>query len=323
MRADRLIAILMLLQSRGRMTARELANELEVTERTIYRDINALCYSGVPVYTERGPGGGISLIERYRSDLTGLNRDEVQALFMLSIPPALSDLGLDQKLKAAMQKLSAALPAALRGDEQRVRQIIHIDPIPWEPKENSPSRIQLQTIHQAVWDSLEIDIHYHTFITHGYQPIQSILYPYGLVAKSTDWYMVGKRRNHMLVLRVDRIQNVQFTGSQFKRPDNFDLDVFWEQWCRENELNRPSYPVVVRILPGLAKDIDHFLGKRLQYIGEPDQSGRVMLELNFEYHEQARNELLHFGGAIEVLSPTALRFSVKDFAKQILNVYKT
>jgi predicted DNA-binding transcriptional regulator YafY len=321
MRADRLIAMLMLLQSRGQMTACELAIELEVSERTIYRDVNALCYSGVPVYTERGPGGGISLIERYRSDLTGLTKDEVRALFVLSIPPAITDLGLGQDLRAAMLKLSASLPATLRGDEQRMRQRIHIDPIPWQQESGTQPKVQLQIIQKAVWDSLKVDIRYQTFITQGLEPIRSIVCPYGLIAKATHWYMVGKRDDHLLVLRVDRIQEIHITGESFDRPMEFNLLAFWERWCQDNDANRPFYPVLVRVSPAIFKGSAHFLGERIQNAGEPDETGWVTLELGFEYHDQARSELLHFGGAIEVLTPVALRYSMKDYAEQILMVY--
>lgn len=141
MRADRLLSLLILLQSNGRMTAAELAEELGVSERTIYRDVTALGTSGVPVTTESGPGGGISLVERCRSDLTGLMSHEVQALFMLSIPAPLIDLGLDRRLKGALRKLSAALPAALKWHERRVRQRIHIDGDGWEQSgERYPTR---------------------------------------------------------------------------------------------------------------------------------------------------------------------------------------
>jgi predicted DNA-binding transcriptional regulator YafY len=139
MRADRLISLLMFLQTRGRMTAQELAKELEVSERTVYRDIKALSTAGVPIYTMRGPGGGCALLDSYRTDLTGLTDDEVRALFMLSIPAPLAELGVSQELEAALLKLSAALPAARRYEENRVRQRILLDSIPWfHPHEPVP-----------------------------------------------------------------------------------------------------------------------------------------------------------------------------------------
>ncbi len=321
-RADRLIAMLMLLQSKGQLTAHQLAEELEVSVRTIYRDVNALCYSGVPLYAERGPGGGISLVEQYRSDLTGLTKEEVRALFSLNIPPALNDLGLDQELRAALLKLSAALPTTLRGDERAVRQRIHIDAIPWSYEGIAPSRTHLQNLQKAIWESLELEILYQTLTIQGFLPLRSIVCPYGLIAKATDWYMVAKRQDHMLVLRVERIQDMKPTGRIFNRTDDFNLVTFWENCCQKYAHNRPSYPVLVRVSPSLSPDLPYFLGNRMINSGDPDKNGWVTFELNFEYHDQARKELLSFGGAIEVLSPIALRYSIEDYADQILKVYK-
>ena len=128
MRADRLISILMLLQARGKMTAGELAKELDVSERTIYRDVEALCISGVPLYAEHGPGGGLALLDSYRTNLTGMDEEELRALFMVfSLPGPLEPLGANLKLKSAMLKLSAALPGARRSDEEKVRQRFFLD----------------------------------------------------------------------------------------------------------------------------------------------------------------------------------------------------
>ena len=147
MRADRLLSILMLLQARGKMSAQALADELEVSVRTIYRDLDALSAAGVPVYAERGPGGGCLLLDSYRTTLTGLTRDEVRALFALSIPSALSELGIDDEARTALYKLSAALPASRRPDEAGSRQRVHLDPEGWsDPKAPAP---HLQRIYQA------------------------------------------------------------------------------------------------------------------------------------------------------------------------------
>jgi predicted DNA-binding transcriptional regulator YafY len=303
------------------MTANELSIELEVSERTIYRDTNALSYAGVPVYADRGPGGGISLIERYRSDLTGLTKDEVRALFVLTIPTAISDLGLDKELRAAMLKLSASLPTTLRGDDQHVRQRIHIDPIPWQHELGTQPKEQLQIIQKAIWNSLVVELRYLTFITHGFEPIKSIVCPYGLIAKAMDWYLVGKREDYMIVLRVDRIQDITITERPFIRPEDFNIVTFWEEWCQDNTENRPFYPVKIRVSPEIYKERAYFWGNRILSVDEPAQSGWVILELNYEYHDLARKELLRFGGAIEVLTPVALRYSLKDYAEQILKVY--
>jgi predicted DNA-binding transcriptional regulator YafY len=174
MRADRLVSLLILLQTRGRMTARKLAEELEVSERTIYRDIEALSEAGVPVYAERGPGGGCALLESYRTNLTGLNDEETRALFMLStpasIPAPLVELGVSQELKSALLKLSAALPASQRQEEERARQRVHLDSVAWSRSEEPVPHLAM--IHKAVWRDLRLLITFQVAFWHpGVRPV--------------------------------------------------------------------------------------------------------------------------------------------------------
>src|SRR5512139_1469295 len=169
MRADRLIAELMLLQAQGRMTARVLARQVEVTERTVYRDIESLCMAGIPIYTERGPGGGISLVESYRTNLTGMTRGEVRALFMLSVPVALDELGLDSEARTAFLKLSAALPGALREEEQRTRQRFYIDQSGWQATQGPKSQSAL--IQQAVWEDRLLRVRYRSILGERIAPL--------------------------------------------------------------------------------------------------------------------------------------------------------
>ena len=200
MRADRLLSILMILQARGRVTAQQLAEELEVSVRTVYRDMDALSAAGVPVYAERGPGGGCSLLDSYRTTLTGLTRDEVRALFMLSIPAPLAELGVGQELKAALLKLSAALPASRRYDEAHVRQRIHLDSVGWsETVEPVP---HLRTVQQAVWEDRKLQLTYRL-------PFEAqaewLVEPYGLVAKAGTWYLVCTRNGSVRTLPVSSV----------------------------------------------------------------------------------------------------------------------
>ena len=324
MRADRLLAMLMILQTRGRSTAQALAAELEVSERTIYRDIIALSSAGVPVYAERGPGGGIRLVERYRSDLTGLTKAEVQALFMLSIPPAINDLGLNQELKAALLKLSAALPSTLRGAPQHIRQRIYIDPTPRHINRPETPLPHLPTVQQAVWEQRVIDIQYRSILGHV-GPLEALIHPYGLVSKAGFWYLVGKRRDHLAVVRVDAILEATLKAESCTRPDDFDLPLFWAQWCEQEAANRSRFPVLARLSPRLIPRLAYLFGDedltRRAQAAEPDSRGWITLELPFEYHEQARERLLPLGGAVEVLEPLALRYSIQDYAQQILAVY--
>jgi predicted DNA-binding transcriptional regulator YafY len=322
MRADRLLSLLMLLQARGRTTAERLAEELEVSVRTIYRDIDALSAAGVPVYAERGPGGGCELIDSFRTNLTGLTKDEVRALFMLSIPAPLSDLGVSQELKGALLKLAAALPASRREDEDRVRQRIHLDWAGWfQPEEPVP---HLRTMQQAVWEDRRLHLTYR--LQYGTQvEVERLVDPYGLVAKAGIWYLVYARDGHARVHRVSRVSDARITEERFKRPADFSLGAFWKAWCAEHEESRPYYPVTARVAPALVPVLPQYFGERIRdaiaQAGPPDGEGWITLMFPFETLQAARERILGFGSAVEVLEPQALRRSVIDFAAQIVAFY--
>ena len=316
MRADRLLSILMLLQSRGRTTASQLAAELEVSVRTIYRDLDALSAAGVPVYAERGPGGGCALLEDYRTTLTGLTPDEVRALFMLSIPAPLAELGVSNELKAALHKLAASLPASRQDDEVRARQRIHLDSTGWsETAEPVP---HLRMLHQAVWQDRELHITYRLpFDTQAEWRVG----PYGLVAKASTWFLVCSRDENLRVLRVSRIMNARLGEERFVRPAGLDLVAFWEAYCAEVEESRLSYTATVRVAPQLVPWLPYYFGREIDQAGPPDAEGWVALTLPFENLEKARERILGFGGAVEVLEPRALRASVADYAARTVALY--
>lgn len=321
MRADRLLSIMMLLQARERMTAQDLAEELEVSVRTIYRDLDALSVAGVPVYAERGPGGGCALLDSYRTTLTGLTPDEVRALFMLSIPAPLAELGVASELKAALRKLAAALPEARRGDEVRARQRIHLDPADWSQQaEPAP---YLQTIRQAVWESRKLHLTRHL---HFGTELERLVAPYGLVAKATIWYLVCGREEHIHVYRVSQVVGARLTDETFVRPADFDLAAFWRAWCADVEQKRSHYPVTARIAPDLIPHLVYLFGddihKKVAGVGPPDAEGWFTLTLPFESLEAARRLFLGLGGAVEILAPQALRDTVADFAAQIVARYR-
>ncbi len=318
MRADRLLSLLMLLQTRGRLTAQALAAELEVTERTIYRDVTALSAAGVPVYSERGPGGGIALIEDYRTNLTGLNPDEVRALFMLSLPAPLDQLGVGAELRTALLKLSAALPNSRRGDETAARQKIHLDAAWWFQSEEPVPH--LKTIQSALWADHKLDLTYRSEFS---TEVEMVIAPYGLVAKANVWYLVGAREDHLRVLRISKVQRASLREESFERPLAFDLPAFWKTWCDEFEANRPQFTATVRISPTLATILAE---NRPAVLTSPpflEKDGWQTLTLTFESLEAARTQLLGYGGAVEVLEPLALRKSLQDFARQIQNIYAT
>lgn len=322
MRADRLISILMLLQSRGRMTARELASELEVSERTIYRDVEALCTSGVPLYAEHGPGGGLALLDSYRTNLTGLNEAEQRALFMmLSVPGPLDRLGARQELASAVRKLSAALSGPARADEEKVRQRFLLDWSWWfHSQEPVP---HLNAIQQVVWEERRLRLRYRTFLQ---VPAVVDVEPYGLVAKAGIWYLVAGVGGAARVFQVAWMMDVEPLEESFSRPAGFDLAAFWQEWCAGYEQSRQAFTVRLRLSPGLFNLLPLYMGRRMveqmAQAGPPGADGWFTMTLTFESLEAARERILSFGGAAEVLEPEALRCSVIDYAEQISRFYR-
>lgn len=311
---------MLLLQSRGRLPARQLADTLEVSERTIYRDVEALSTAGVPVYAERGPGGGISLVESYRTTLTGLTRDEVQALFLVTIPTALDQLGVGQDLKNALLKLSASLPVTLREGQQRVRQRIYLDSSPWSRSEESLPC--LPVIQQAIWNDQRLRLRYRMPFS---AESEGIAETYGLVAKANVWHLVFALGGRLRVLPVSDILAAEPLAEHFIRPPDLDLELFWEEWLKKNESDRPVYKTIIRAEPELIPELKRRYGNQIaeQTPGsESDDRGWLTLELNFDHFFTARERLLGFGGSVEVLEPLQLRLSMADFGRQIAGRYR-
>ena len=321
MRADRLISILMLLQTHERMTAEVLAKQVEVSTRTIYRDIIALNMAGVPIYTDRGPGGGFTLLESYRTSLTGMSADETRALFMLSIPDALVELGVGEKHKTALLKLAGSLPTGQRMVPTHAQQRIYLDSTPWIPQGKSSPHLEI--LHQAVWDNRLVRIVYQgSFDTQ----IEIVLSPLGLVSKMNTWYLVGSDNDHLRVIRVADILQVNDLGQTITRERDFDLPGFWKAWCKDVQGRRPVYPVKLRIAPQLISKLHLYLGEEVKYsLSEvsPDDGAWREVTIFYEHFFLARQSILNLGRAAEVLEPEALRLGVIDFAHQIVDFYHT
>jgi len=321
MRADRLISILMLLQSRGRLTARQLADELEVSERTIYRDVEALSAAGVPIYAEHGPGGGLALIDSYRTNLTGLNEGELHALFMaVSASEPLSRLGLSRDLKSAMQKLSAALPDARRASEEMAHRYFHLDWSWWfHDQEPVP---HLAAVQKAVWEERRLRLKYRTYLLYS---TEVEVEPYGLVAKAGLWHLVAGAGGRARVYRISWLLDAELLDDRIERPPDFDLAEFWRRWCEEYEAQQHGYLVTLRVSPGLLKLLPLYFGQRvIEQVSaacQPDDRGWVLIRLPFESLETARDRVLSLGGAAEVIEPEALRLTVMDYAAQIVDLY--
>jgi predicted DNA-binding transcriptional regulator YafY len=310
----------MLLQTRGRMTAQELAERLEVSERTIYRDLDALSIAGVPVYAERGPGGGCALLESYRTNLTGLTESEVKALFMVSIPGPVADLGMSKAFNAALLKLSAALPPAHQDYAEYVRQRLYLDTVDWShTQEPTP---HLQTLQEAIWQDRRLNL---TYRRADGSWVKRLVDPYSLVTKGSTWYMVGSVTGWMVVFRVSRIQAATITASTFERQPDFDLVAYWTDWCAQMTASQPPYPVSLRVAWEAMPLLPAILGERahslLEQASPPDAEGAITLTITFESLEAARSQVLGFGPMVEVLEPSELRDSVIEQATRMVAVY--
>lgn len=322
MRADRLLAILLLLQTRGRTTAADLAERLEVSERTIYRDLDALSAAGVPVYAERGPGGGCSLPENYRTNLTGLNEDEVRTLFMGAASGPLADLGLGKSQEDAMLKLLATLPSAHRRDAEIARQRIHLDAAGWNRTDEQVPH--LMTVQQATWQQRRLRVSYRRG-SDG-DRVERLVAPYGLVAKASIWYLVAAAENgDVRVFRVSRMQGVELTDEYFERPADFDLAAYWKTWCEEFKANLPRYPVMLRVSPQAINIIPQLLGESVLSLfnkAEPaDADGWRTFQMQFESREVACARLLGLGTQIEVVAPQELRDYILELVQNVARLY--
>ena len=323
MRADRLISILMLLQTNGRMTADDLAERLEVSPRTIYRDLDALSGAGVPVYAERGPNGGCMLMESYRTNLTGLNEKEVQALFMFTVPGLLADLGADKASEAAMLKLMASLPAPFQQDAAFVQKRLHLDPGAWFQSEEEVPYLSL--VQTAVWQNQRLRLNYRRG---DGQWVKRLIDPYGLVAKASVWYVVGGIRGEKIqVYRVSRIMDAELTGSNFERPADFDLAAYWQSWRDQFEARQNRLTVQLRVPPSSGPLLALVFGEGivaalLTAPSAEDTAGNVLLSVTFDSLETACRQLLGLGTAVDVISPPELRQHLYERAQQAIQQYQ-
>ena len=319
MRADRLLSILLLLQVNRRLTARELAQRLEVSERTILRDMEALSTAGVPVTAERGSGGGWYLLEEYRTNLTGMSAEEIQTLFLMQPTRLLADLGLHQASEAAFIKLLAALPSLSRRNAEDVRQRIHVDTASWHrPEETFP---HLHTLQDAIWQERKL----HMLYQRGDDTtVERLVDPLGLVAKGSNWYLVAAVDGNLRTYRVSRVQRATITEQPCVRPPDFDLATYWEQSSADFKATLPRYSATVRVSPNIISYMRHV--SRYAHIisaQPPDSDGWIQLSMQFEGEHNACEYVLGFGSQIEVLAPSELREKVLRAAESIIALYAT
>ncbi|MEI3612733.1 helix-turn-helix transcriptional regulator [Pseudogracilibacillus sp. SO30301A] len=316
MRADRLISIMILLQNRGKMTAKELANELEVSDRTILRDMDALTNAGIPIVSQRGKEGGWLLLDNFRSKLSGLNIDDMKSLFLFPSGELLEDLGLNNQLLDTRQKLLAAIPDTYRNEAQAMWERIYIDSGTWrQPKEKKDA---LNIVQQAVWESKKLKIFYEQ--ADGEQK-ERLIEPLGLVAKGNKWYLVAVRNEELRNYRVSRIQNAKVEDETFKRPLHFNLATYWEQSKVEFVQNLPKYDVQVEIHTEIINRIN-FTGKFVKVIKTENPTGDwIPATLRFNDKQEAIEFILGFANKIKVISPKNLPDKVVSLAMSVIDFY--
>jgi predicted DNA-binding transcriptional regulator YafY len=305
MRASRLLSILLMLQTRGRLTADQLAATFEVSVRTVYRDIEQLSAAGVPVYADRGPGGGFQLLDGFRTKLTGLTEHEAESLFLSGLPGPATQLGLADQLLSAQLKLTAALPERSRAGAQKIAQRFHLDPVDWF---RSPDQARLlPALADAVWTESVIEITYRGSASAGTRR----LHPLGLVLKAGTWYVVADRGDQRRTYRVSNIQALAATAERFTRPKDFDLVRFWTDASRAYEVGLYRDQAVLRASPRAIQRLDRLgatVGDAARESAEaPDKDGWMRITIPIESVEQAAIDLLPLGTEAEILKPRELR----------------
>ncbi|MEV6996610.1 YafY family protein [Streptomyces sp. NPDC093982] len=307
MKSSRLVSILLLLQTRGRMTAAQLAEELEVSVRTVYRDVEALGAAGVPLYGDAGHAGGYRLLDGYRTRLTGLTSGEAEALFLAGAPGPAAQLGLGSVLAAAQLKVRAALPAELRTHADRISGRFHLDAPGWYA--DADETPHLPAVADAVWNSRVLHVLYRRW--REPTDVQRRLEPYGLVLKAGRWYVVagpGPR-----TFRVDQILQLTPAHQEFTRPADFDLAVYWRAYQRDFHDRLYRREAVVRLAPGVT--LDRAAGHRTE------KDGWTRVTVPIESVDHAHAEFLRLGTGIEVLQPPELRERIARTVAELAERY--
>ncbi|MFG2142202.1 helix-turn-helix transcriptional regulator [Streptomyces sp. NPDC048650] len=322
MSAGRLLSVLLLLQSRGRMSARGIADELGVSVRTAYRDLARLQAEGIPVYAETGRAGGYQLLEGYRTRLTGLSEGEARALFFAGLPGPAADLGLAAEVTAARLKLLAALPAGLREEAARTAAVFHLDAPGWyrEP-EQTP---YLTLFVDAVLTRRVVEVRYRRWRTP--QEVDRRLRPYGLVLKSGVWYLVAASKSRIATYRITQVLDAMVSDERFDRPPDFDLVAYWTSYLDDFQTRRYTGRATIRLSPrGLRRLPDNVPPEVVRAVESTatavGDDGWVEAVVPTESTEHACGELLRLGIDVEVVAPTELRQAMADTVGLLARAY--
>lgn len=313
MRADRLLSIMLILQAQGKTTTFDLAEKLEVSRRTILRDIDALSIAGVPIHAEAGHGGGVYLDEHYRISLTGLTESEVRALFVFTQPSPLQDVGLGRAIEDTLLKLFSVLPSQHRQEAEWIQQRILLDPASWwPPGETLP---HLETLKVAVFGDYRIQVCYK----HGDgRVVVHILEPYSLVAKASVWYLVAQHDDKLHTYRVSRFIEVVKVDEAFERDATFNLVTYWHTHVNEFIANMPSFAFTLR-LNAMRMRLLRLYAEGGYTILDTSPDGAILtVDMRLTSLEEARMLVLGLGTDAEIIEPDELRQAVLLQAQQMV-----
>lgn len=318
MRANRLLSILMELQVKGRVTAQALSAQFEVSRRTIYRDVEELSASGIPVYAEKGPGGGFRLVDGYRTRLTGLSQPEVEALLLVGLAGPAADLGLGAQAASARLKLLAALPPQATDAALRVGDRFHLDPVEWYRRKAQPAA--LADVSRAVWEGRRLTIDYESWKGRHVRDVS----PYGLVMKGGTWYLIAASRRRPAIHRVDQIRAAIVLEEAVVRPRDFDLATYWQAEVARFEASLRRAKATIRVDEDALRRIDQLGADIAESVRatSPDGTGRRTTEIDIESVGHAAGVLLGFADGIEVLKPMALRHELATRAARVIRLYR-
>ncbi|MBS0295467.1 MAG: WYL domain-containing protein [Proteobacteria bacterium] len=320
MRASRLLTMLMLLQTRGRMSAQALADEVEVSVRTVYRDADELSAAGVPIYAERGRAGGFQLLDGWRTKLTGLTPEEAQAMFLTGLPGPAAELGLGEAMAAAQLKLITALPADWREDARRVSSRFHLDPAGWYRGADRADR--LPAVARAVWSERRLRLTYESWSG----VVARTVDPLGLVLKAGAWYLIAAVEGGARTYRVSNILELEATEEAFTRPADFDLAAFWTASTARFEAKLHRDEAVVRLSGRgfriLRQEAAAAVVEALDRAETPaDEDGWRKVTLPIESVEHAAGQFGRLGAEVEVLFPLALRERMTEAVRRLAALY--
>jgi predicted DNA-binding transcriptional regulator YafY len=309
-RADRLVATLLFLQARGRVTAAEVAAELEVSVKTARRDLEALSIAGIPVYSQPGRGGGWALVGGARTDLSGLTATEARTLFLVAGPSS----AITPEAKAALRKLVSALPETFRAEAEKAASAVVLDPARWgSDAPRTPPH--LEALQQAVIEGVQIRLGY----TDAKGAVTGrIVHPLGLVAKGTTWYLVGDTESGRRTFRVWRVSSVELTSEPAVRPPDFDLHRAWQEIVETLDDRRGLRHVVALAEPGIVRWLHVQFRTRLS-VGEPGGDGRVRVDIGFPLtHDDPARELAAFADGLEVVAPADVRERLVEIGRTLV-----